>query len=69
MIDFHGDHTSTCTVHSGASKTHNWMVSVLGPLFRTAGHRPIHRVGGKEEEESSVLYSDPLLGRVLLGGF
>jgi hypothetical protein len=37
-MDFHGDHTSTCTVHSGATKTHDWMVSVLGQLFRTVGH-------------------------------
>jgi hypothetical protein len=31
-MDFHGDHTSTCTAHSGATKAHDWMVSVLGPL-------------------------------------
>ena len=37
-MDFHGDHTSTCTAHSGATKAQDWMVSVLGPLFRTAGH-------------------------------
>ena len=41
-MDFHGDHTSTCTAHSGATKAHDWMVkllvSVLGPLCRTAGH-------------------------------
>jgi hypothetical protein len=37
-MDFHGDHTSTCTALSGATKAHDWMVSVLGPLFRTAGH-------------------------------
>jgi hypothetical protein len=37
-MDFHGDHTSTCTGHSGATKAHDWMVSVLGSLFRTAGH-------------------------------
>jgi hypothetical protein len=37
-MDFHGDHTATCTAHSGATKAHDWMVSVLGPLFRTAGH-------------------------------
>jgi len=37
-MDFNGDHTSTCTAHSGATKTHDWMVSALGPLFRTAGH-------------------------------
>jgi hypothetical protein len=29
-MDFHGDHTSTCTAHSGATKAHDWMVSVLG---------------------------------------
>ena len=30
--------TSTCTAHSGATKAHDWMVGMLGPLFRTAGH-------------------------------
>ena len=29
---------STCTAHSGATKAHDWMVTVLGPLFSTAGH-------------------------------
>ena len=37
-MDFHGDHTSTCTAHSVATKAHDWMVGLLGPLFRTAGH-------------------------------
>ncbi len=37
-MDFHGDHTSTCTAHSGATKAHDWMVSVLEQLFRTSGH-------------------------------
>jgi hypothetical protein len=37
-MDFHGDYTATCTAHSGATKAHDWMVGVLGPLFRTAGH-------------------------------
>jgi hypothetical protein len=37
-MDFHGEHTAICTAHSGATKAHDWMVSVLGPLFRTAGH-------------------------------
>jgi len=36
-LDFHGDHTATCTAQSGATKAHDWMVSVLGPLIRTAG--------------------------------
>jgi hypothetical protein len=37
-VDFHGDHTDTCTSLSGATKLHDWMVGVLGLLFRTAGH-------------------------------
>jgi hypothetical protein len=37
-MDLFGDHTSTCTAHSGATKAHDWAVGVLGPLFRTAGH-------------------------------
>jgi hypothetical protein len=36
-MDLHGDHTST-HLHSGASKARDWMVSVIGPLLRTAGH-------------------------------
>ena len=32
-MDFHGDHTSTCRAHSGATKAHDWMVNVLGPLL------------------------------------
>jgi hypothetical protein len=35
-MDFHGDHTSTCTAHSIVTKAHDWMVGSLGPLFRTA---------------------------------
>jgi hypothetical protein len=37
-MDLYGDHTSTCTAHSGATKAHNWAVGVLGPLFRSVGH-------------------------------
>ena len=37
-MDFHGDHTSTCTAHSGATKAHDSLVGVLGSMFRTAGH-------------------------------
>ena len=37
-MDLYGDHTSTCTADSGATKAHDWAVGVLGPLFRTAGH-------------------------------
>ena len=37
-LDLHGDQTSTCTAHSGATKAHDWAIGILGPLFRTAGH-------------------------------
>jgi hypothetical protein len=45
-IDTYGDHTATCTAHSGATKAHDWAVGVLGPLFRSAGHtvRTQHQV-------------------------
>ena len=44
-IDTYGDHTATCTAHSGATKAHDW-AGVLGPLFRSAGHtvRTQHQV-------------------------
>jgi hypothetical protein len=71
-MDFHGDHTSTCTAHSGATKEHYWMVSVLGPFFRTAGHvvRTQHRVtasagqrrGDVEVQLSSGSGREPELG-------
>jgi hypothetical protein len=32
-LDLYGDHISTCTAHSGATKTHDWMVGArLGVL-------------------------------------
>jgi hypothetical protein len=37
-LDLYGYHISTCTAHSGATKSHDWMVGALGQLFRTAGH-------------------------------
>ena len=45
-MDLYGDHTSTCTAHSGATKAHDWAVGVLGPLFRSSGHvvRSQHQV-------------------------
>ena len=54
-LDLYGDHTSTCTAHSGATKAHDWMVSVLGPLFRTAGHtvRTQHGVTASGDSELS----------------
>ena len=50
-MDFHGDHTSTCikmqaqstvqlkAMRKGETKAHDWMVGVLGPLFRTLDTR------------------------------
>jgi hypothetical protein len=32
-LDLYGNHNSTCTAHSGATKAHDWMVGVPGPLF------------------------------------
>jgi hypothetical protein len=45
-MDLFGDHTSTCSAHSGVTKAHDWAVGVLGPLFRIAGHtvRSQHQV-------------------------
>ena len=37
-MDLFGDHTLTCTAHSGATKAHDWAVEVLGPLLRSPGH-------------------------------
>ena len=37
-MDFHGDHTSTCAAHSGATKAHDWMVGAPPPLSHTAGY-------------------------------
>ena len=59
-MDFHGDHTSTCTAHSGATKAHDWMVSVLGPLFRTDGHvvrtqHGVTAIAGKRRSDVEIL--------------
>jgi hypothetical protein len=35
-MGFHGDHINTFIAHSGATKAHDWMVGLLGQLFRTA---------------------------------
>jgi hypothetical protein len=29
QLDPRGDHLNTCTAHSGAKKTHDWMVDLL----------------------------------------
>ena len=71
-MDFHGDHTATCTAHSGATKAHDWMVGVLGQscVFHTAGHtvRTQHGVtasasqGRVNVELSSYLPDDAAAG-------
>jgi hypothetical protein len=35
QLDSLGDHLNTCTSHSGAKKTHDWMVDQFPDLFRT----------------------------------
>jgi hypothetical protein len=35
QLDPLGDHLNTCTTHSGAKKTHDWMVDQITDLFRT----------------------------------
>jgi hypothetical protein len=35
QLDPLGDHLNTCTTHSGAKKSHDWMVDQLADLFRT----------------------------------
>ena len=46
-MDFHGDHTSTRTAHSGATTAYDWFVGVLGPLFHSAGHKVRNQHGLK----------------------
>ena len=42
--DVLGDHVSTCTVHSGAKKAHDWAVEQLVDLFRTTHWVKTHQV-------------------------
>jgi hypothetical protein len=35
QLDPLGDHLNMCTTHSGAKKTHDWMVDQIVDLFRT----------------------------------
>ena len=44
-MDFHGDHTSTCTAHSGATKAHDWLVGALWPHGWTHGPHAALRNG------------------------
>ena len=38
VLDVFGDHVSTCAVHSGAKKAHDWEVEQFADLFLTT-HR------------------------------
>ena len=46
-MDFHGDHARTRTAHSCATTAYDWFVGVLGPLFRSAGHKVRNQHGLK----------------------
>jgi hypothetical protein len=35
QLDPLGDHLNTCTTHSGAKKTHDWMVDQITDIFHT----------------------------------
>ena len=50
-----------CTAHSGATKAHDWMVSVLGPLFRTAGHSSDTTRGHGQRRPTARRRGDPQL--------
>ena len=47
VFDVLGDHVSTCTVHSGVKKAHDWEVEQLADLFRTT-----HRVKTQQVAKS-----------------
>jgi hypothetical protein len=53
-MDFHGDHTATCTAHSGATKAHDWMVSVLGPCFARLDTRFAHNTGSRPAQANGA---------------
>ncbi len=44
QLDAMGDHLCTCTAHSGAKKTHDWVVEQLADLFRTTHHTKTQHV-------------------------
>jgi hypothetical protein len=43
-IDTLGDHVTTCTTHSGAKKSHDWVVDQIADLFRTTHRVKTRRV-------------------------
>jgi hypothetical protein len=44
QLDAMGDHLCTCTTHSGAKKTHDWVVEHLTGLFHTTHHTKTQHV-------------------------
>ncbi len=74
-IDFHDDHTSTCTAHAGATKAHDRLVGVLqplfigvlGPLFRTDGHTVrMQQANGRRDVEIRNYMRDQAGSRILV---
>ncbi len=51
VIDALVDHVTTCTTHSGAKKSHDWVVDQIGDLFRTT-----HKVKIQQVVRSSDTY-------------
>ena len=47
QLDALGDHMSTCTIHPGVKKTHDWAVDQLAVLFRTT-----HKVKTQQVSDS-----------------
>jgi hypothetical protein len=55
QVDALGDHLSTCTVHSGAKKAHDWEVDQLADLFRTT-----HKVKTQQVVKSRGQHCDDI---------
>jgi hypothetical protein len=60
QLDPLGDHLNACTAHSGAKKTHDWMVDQITDLFRTT-----HRVKTQQVIKSRGQHC----GDIDLGGY
>ena len=70
-MDLFGDHTSTCTAHSVATKAHDWAVGVLGPLFLTDGHtvNSQHQVTASAGQWHCDVEIKSYLGYMAVGSF
>jgi hypothetical protein len=54
QLDTHGDHLCTCTAHSGAEKSHDWVVDQLADLFLTTHKVKTQQVARLEVRVSIV---------------